>query len=101
MFVRLLPIASDERPSLISACALGEFVSGDLDEVAVCVVDEVAGGEDLGLVDGLDVVVDVVVVDFAVDALLDDFVGVGFDGFVGDFWRGVRRGMWSGWRGYD
>lgn len=63
-------------------------------------MDEVAGGEDLGLVDGLDVVVDFVVVDFAVDAFLDDFVGMGFDGFVGDFWGGVR-GRGTGWRRYD
>ena len=94
LIVFLLPVASDDGPSLVGTGAFREFVRGDFDELAVCVVDPVAGGQDFGLVDGLDVVVDVVVVDLAVDALLDDFVLVGFDGLVDDFCLCVRRGIY-------
>lgn len=93
-------------PALVLARAAREVGLGDLDPVAVGVLDEVARGQDLQVVDGLYLRVDVVVVDVALDALLADLVHQWPDVFVGngcgklsvvgrkDFSGEGRQGVW-------
>lgn len=62
----------------------------DLDDVAEVVYEgEVARWEHLDFDDGEDAVEDVVVVDFAGDALLADVVDAGLDVFMNDGWKGL------------
>jgi hypothetical protein len=82
-------LTSVNVPSLIRLVfpLLGNLVLRNFGELARDgVLDEVFWFEDFGLEDGLDAVVDVVVVDVAVDALLSDFVLDGLDVLVSDGW---------------
>lgn len=66
--------------------AAGDVLFGHLDEAAAEGGDQVAGGEHFDVDDREDAVDDVVVVDFAGDALFADVVDLAVDGFVGYGW---------------
>jgi hypothetical protein len=55
-----------------------------VESASVWAVDVVARRKHLGVDDGEDAVVDIVVVDFPGDAFLDDFMACGGDVFVDD-----------------
>jgi len=75
----------------VGAVAVGDGAAGDVlfghfDEAAAESGDQVAGGEHFDVDDWEDAVDDVVVVDFAGDALFADVVDLAVDCFVGYSW---------------
>ena len=77
-------VALCDVPPFVAAGARGDLRGGNLDEAASCWVrDEVAGWKNFRVDNGLCVVVVCVAVYFAVDLLLDDFLLMALDNFMG------------------
>lgn len=76
-------------PPSVLACARWQFIRGDFDEaLAVWIRDEVAWWEYFGVHDRLQTMMVCIIVDLAVDFVLNDFVFVGFDDFMYNGWKG-------------
>lgn len=75
-------------PSAVVACPERDLFGGNFDQaIAVGVGHPMSRRKDLEVVDWLGAVVVGVVVDFAVELVGDDFVFMGFDGFMGHGWE--------------